>query len=157
MSTTDVNMSEKKELEVFFKNIQQGLKKFTLQEINDSFHSLLQNKEDKQKDKQKEIELVLDTVCKEYGITKDFLIKGKAKGFLQEARNVSYCILHIDLGLSIRYIAKNVFFLDWHNSVGIAIKYYKELNLDIVPDKKFKEKLEKVKNKIVLKTKNDKL
>lgn len=150
-------MSEKKELEVFFKNIQQGLKRFTLGELNESLHSILQNKEDKQKDKQKQIALVLDSVCKEYGIKRDYLIKGKSKGDLQQARNIAYCILHLDLGLSIRYIAKNVFFLEWHNSVGVAIKYHKELNTDIAPDRKFKEKLELIKSGIVSKIKNDKL
>jgi chromosomal replication initiation ATPase DnaA len=150
-------MTEKKELEVFFRNMQQGLKRFTLKELNESLHTLVNNKEDKQKDKQKQIILVLDAVCKDYGITKDYLIKGKAKGDLQQARNIAYCILHLDLGLSIRYIAKNVFYLEWHNSVGVAIKYHKELNTDIAPDKKFKEKLEKIKSGIVAKIKNDKL
>ncbi len=145
-------MSEKKELETFFKNVQQSLKKYTLGEINESLQLMANsNESDKKKDKNKEVSLVLDAVCKEYGIEKDILIYGKSKKDLQQARNIAYCILHIDLGLPIRYIAKRIFFLNWHNSVGVAIKYHKNLNLNIPPDKKFKEMLETVQKTIVLK------
>ena len=151
-------MSEKKELETFFKNIQQSLKKHSLCEINESLQSIGNNNKDTHKERQKDIGLVLDAICKEFKIEKELLIYGKSTKDLQQARNIAYCILHIDLGLPIRYIAKRIFFLNFHNSVGVAIKYHKSLNVNITPDRKFKEKLEIVQKTIVLKKeKNDKL
>ena len=82
---------------------------------------------------------------------RDILIYGKSKKDLQQARNITYCILHLDLGLPIRYIAKRIFFLNWHISVGFSIKYHKSLNMNIAPDKLFKEKLETIQKIIVLK------
>jgi chromosomal replication initiation ATPase DnaA len=151
MNTLNVNMSEKKELETFFKNVQQSLKKYTLNEINESLQLMANSETNNKKDKDKEISIVLDAICKEYSIEKDILIYGKSKKDLQQARNIAYCILHLDLGLPIRYIAKRIFFLNWHNSVGVAIKYHKSLNVNIAPDRNFKEKLETVQKTIVLK------
>lgn len=151
MESLNVNMSEKKELETFFRNVQQSLKKYTLGEINESLQLMSNSETNDKKDKNKDVSFVLDAVCKEYNIDRDILIYGKSKKDLQQARNITYCILHLDLGLPIRYIAKRIFFLNWHNSVGVAIKYYKSLNMNIAPDKLFKEKLETIQKIIVLK------
>ena len=148
---SNVIMSEKKELETFFKNVQQSLKKHSLFEINESLQSMVCSENENQKERQKDIAFVFDAICKDFDIEKDTLIYGKSKKELQQARNIAYCILHFDLGLPIRYIAKRIFFLNWHNSVGVAIKYYKGLNLNISPDRKFKEKLEIIQKAIVLK------
>ncbi len=153
MDSLNVNMSEKKELETFFKNVQQSLKRHTLFEINESLQSMINSQSDKLKDREKDINNVLDAVCKEYDIEKDILIYGKSKKDLQQARSIAYCLLHFELGLPIRYIAKRIFLLNWHNSVGVAIKYHKSLNLNIAPDRKFKEKMEIVKKTIVFKNK----
>lgn len=153
MTTLD-NYLEKRELEVFFKNIQQGLKKYTLQELNDSIGQIVNNKTDKQKDKKQQINIVIDVICGDFTISKESLLKGRGKGTIQEARKFAFCILHNDFNVPIRYIAKKVFQLNWHTSVSIAIQYYKTLNLDVKPDREFMERLQIIKNKIVEKINN---
>lgn len=147
MSQPNVNMSEKKALETFFKNVQQNLKNYSLCEINESLEWMSNNDIYKQKD----ISMILDVICEDFNIEKETLIYGKTKKELQQARNIAYCILHLDLGVPIRYIAKRIFFLKWHNSVAVAIKYHKSLNVNIAPDRKFKEKMETIQKTIVLK------
>jgi len=152
--TTLENYAEKKELEVFFKNIQQGLKKYTLQELNDSIGAIVTNKTDKQKEKKSQINIVVEVICSQFDLTKESLLNGRGKGSIQEARKYAFCILHNDFNLPIRYIAKNVFQLNWHTSVSIAIQYYKSINLDVKSDREFKERLQTIQNKIVEKVKN---
>lgn len=144
MSQPNVNMSEKKALETFFKNVQQNLKNYSLCEINESLEWMSNNDIYKQKD----ISMILDVICEDFNIEKETLIYGKTKKELQQARNIAYCILHLDLGVPIRYIAKRIFFLKWHNSVAVAIKYHKSLNVNIAPDRKFKEKMETIQKTI---------
>lgn len=148
------NYSEKRELDVFFKNIRQGLKKYTLQELNDSIGSIVYNKIDKQKEKKRQINTVIEVICNHFDLTKESLLNGRGKGIIQEARKYAFCILHNDFNLPIRYIAKNIFQLNWHTSVSIAIQNYKTLNLDIKPDREFKERLDIIQNKIVERIKN---
>ena len=153
MTTLD-NYVEKRELEVFFKNIQQGLKKYTLQELNDSLGVIVNNKTDKQQDKKQQINIVVEVICSHFDLTKESLLQGRGKGTIQEARKYAFCILHNDFQVPIRYIAKKVFQLNWHTSVSIAIQYYKTLNLDVKPDREFKERLQIIQNKIVDKINN---
>ena len=153
MTTLD-NYVEKRELEVFFKNIQQGLKKYTLQELNDSLGVIVNNKTDKQQDKKQQINIVVEVICSHFDLTKESLLRGRGKGTIQEARKYAFCILHNDFQVPIRYIAKKVFQLNWHTSVSIAIQYYKTLNLDVKPDREFKERLQIIQNKIVDKINN---
>jgi len=153
MTTLD-NYLEKRELEVFFKNIQQGLKKYTLQELNDSLGQIVNNKTDKQKDKKQQISIVVDVICGHFSLSRESLLRGRGKGTIQEARKFAFCILHNDFNVPIRYIAKNVFQLNWHTSVSIAIQYYKTLNLDVKPDREFMERLQIIQNKIVDKINN---
>lgn len=147
-------MSEKTELENFLKNIQNGLKKFTLKELNDSLYIVLRTKNGKQNPKQKYIQIVLDEVSKEFDIQLEYLINSRKRGTVQQARKIAYCILHFNLKLPIRYIAKNVFYQNWHTRVGAIIQYHNRLNLNIKPDKEFYDKLQLINQKVTEKIKN---
>ena len=149
-------MSEKTEIEELLKNIQLGLKKFTLKELNESLYYVLKSKVDKQKDKKKHIDIVINLVCAEFNLKKEQLIHGRGKGIVQDARKIAYCILHFNLNLPIRYVAKRIFFLNWHTSVGAVIQYHNSLNLSIKPDKDFKDKLDLIQTKAISKIENQK-
>ena len=62
---------------------------------------------------------------------------------------LSYCLLHDTLGLSIRYIAKNIF-SRWHNSVAAALKHYKELQpAKFKIDREFEDNLKECQTKLL--------
>ena len=54
-------MPEKKEIELLLKNIQEGLKKYSVKELNDAIITFLNKKEDKSQ----EIDYVFQIVCEE--------------------------------------------------------------------------------------------
>lgn len=145
------NMSEKQQVQQLIKSLQKGLKQYSLEEFNLALSGVLKNKAVNEKDKEKQIIIVLDSICKEYNITKDALVYEKTKRNVVQARNIAYCILHLDIKLSIRYIATRVFFLKWHNSVGVAIKNYNTLNPEIPPDKEFIDKFKKIQTEVIKK------
>lgn len=144
-------MSEKEQVQQLIKSLQIGLKQYTLEEFNEAINGALKPKTQNQKEKEKQILIVLDLICKEYSITKESLIYEKTKREIVQARNIAYCILHLNVKLSIRYIATKVFFLKWHNSVGVAIKNYNSLNPNIAPDKEFIDKFKIIQNSVIKK------
>ena len=84
-------------------------------------------------------------------LSSNHLIYEKTKREIVQARNIAYCILHLNVKLSIRSIATRVFFLKWHNSVGVAIKNYNSLNPNIAPDKEFIDKFKIIQNSVIKK------
>jgi len=151
---SDTIMCEKTELENFLKNLQTGLKKYSLKELNDSLYIVLRNRNGKQHPKQKHIKVVLEEVAKEFDIQLEYLINSRKRGNVQQARKIAYCVLHFNLKLPIRYIAKNIFYQTWHTRVGNIIQYHNRLDLNIKPDKEFYEKLQKINEKVTDKFKN---
>jgi chromosomal replication initiation ATPase DnaA len=149
------NSIAKHELEEFFKNIQNVLKKHSLQELNQSVNDFIANSYKNTRCSPKKIDIVLKVVCEEFDITKDKLIVGRGKGLVQEARKYAFVLLHQELNLTIRYIAKYVFHSKWHTSVAMAIKYYKNINLEVKPDKEFNSKFKELQTKIKAKLTND--
>ena len=113
-------MSENKDFENLLKNIQEGLKMYSVKELNEAIIKALNKKHDKTL----EIDYVLTLVCNKYGISIKTLKQKNARGKILEAKQVCYCLLNINLGLSIRYIAEKIFF-NWATSVAIGIKRLK--------------------------------
>lgn len=130
-------MTENKEIEILFKNLQDGLKNHSVKELNHALVSALNNKEDKQD----EITYVLHLVCKTYDIGTKSLKSNYMRGKVQDAKQMCYCLLHFNLGLSIRYISKRIFF-NWPTSVLLGIKRYKTANLNIKHEREFVETYE---------------
>ena len=108
-------MSETKDLELLLKNIQKGLKFFSIKELSDNIMSFLKSKESKTN----EINIILEIVQKEFSISLSKL-KSNGRGELQDAKQIAYCLLHYDLGLSVRHISTKIFD-NWHNSVLVAL------------------------------------
>jgi chromosomal replication initiation ATPase DnaA len=141
-------MNEKADIILLLKNLQMSLKKYTIKELNNAMNKVLEEETPHQKVKEMQVSLVLEEVCKQYKINRQQLIHSKASGELKQAKMIAYCLLHIQLELPIRYIAKRIFYLKWHNNVGVAIKHHKNLNPQIKPDKEFINKMENIKQQI---------
>ncbi len=137
-------MSDTKDIETLLKNIQEGLKNFTVKELNEAIIDFLNKKDDKSD----EIDYVFDLVCQEYGTSKRILKQNNVRGVLHEAKQIIYCILHFNLGLSTRYIADRVF-SNWHNSVHQGIKKFKSCDPNIKQDRIFMEKYQLLSNKFI--------
>lgn len=142
-------MSEKQDLQDFICNIQKGLKTFTIKEFSDAISCALTHKEQWSLDNNKQVGLILDLVCKEYKISRHQLIYSKLRGTINHAKMVACCLLHFELSLPIRYISTRIFFLKWHNPVGVAIRYKKNLNLSIKIHKEFNDNYNKIKNEVL--------
>lgn len=142
------NSIAKYELEEFFKNIHYVLKKHSIQELNESINNFIANNYRNTKCNPSKVNAVLNAVCNEFDITRDKLVIGRGKGVVQEARKYAFILLYQELNLTIRYIAKYVFHLKWHTSVAMAIKYYKNINENIKPDKNFITRYNKLLTKI---------
>jgi len=137
-------MPEKKEIELLLKNIQEGLKKYSVKELNDAIITFLNKKEDKSQ----EIDYVFQIVCEEYQTNIRTLKKNNIRGILQEAKQIVYCILHFNLGLSTRYIAEKIF-SNWHTSVHTGIRRYKGSNINLKQDREFLQKYELLSTKFI--------
>ncbi len=142
---------QNQELQSFFENTQQALKKVPLKELNSALVNLIKEKGETIGEIEKErVEKVLDLVAEEYSISKRTLQKSTARGNVQVARKMAYCLLHFDVGLNTRYIAKKIFD-KWQNSVSVAIQFYKRLDVKIPADKKFLNTYERLQLKITAK------
>lgn len=124
-------MSEDNHVVLLLKNLQNGLKTHSVEELNAAITVAINNREDKKAD----IDYVLNLVANAYNISiKTLMSNGRGK--IVDAKQTAYCLLHINLGLSIRYIAKCVFF-NWHTSVFTGIKRLKSANPKVKSDAEF--------------------
>lgn len=127
-------MTENKEIETLLKNLQEGLKTHSVKELNDAITTAITNKYDKKAD----IDFVLTIVSKTYEIGIKALMSNHGRGKVQDAKQMAYCLLHFNLGLSMRYIAKKIFF-NWPASVLIGINRYKTASPKVKHDVEFME------------------
>lgn len=139
------NMSKDKDLEDLLKNIQEGLKKFTIKELNDAIVEFFNKKDDKTQ----EIYYILEIVSEEFKTNVRQLKKKNVRGDLSDAKQVCYCLLHFKLGLSTRYISEKVFYSNWHSVVHKAICRYKNANISLKPDREFVDIYNKLSEKFI--------
>ena len=137
------------EVQSLLKNIVDVLKHYTLPELNEYLLGALSKKGDNH-DAEK---YILNLVCETYNISYRALIYSRSNQSVTKARQVAFCLLHFTLGLSTRYIAKRVFKLKYHNTVGSAIKMYKTLNPNMKQDREFQQSVETLKEKVISKLK----
>ena len=121
--------------QTLLKKIEAALDVYSIAELNAEIDQLMSGKHADNKD----VSLILQIVSSEFNITKINLLKSHARGYHQEARTISYALLHYVVGRSIREIAK-IFFRKNHNSVAFALKQFKELDEKIPHHKKLNEK-----------------
>lgn len=136
-------MAQTNDLTDFLKNTEKALRNNTVQELNQAVVHFLKNKDEKIE----EAHQILQIVADEFAISKRVLQKSSARGKVEIARKMAYCLLHFDLGLNTRYIAQKLFDR-WVNSVSNGIKYYKSLDLKIKQDKDFMSTYERLQLKI---------
>lgn len=142
-------MESKTEIKQLLKNIQNGLKKYTVSELSDGiFHYL--NKKD---DKTKEINHVLSVISEHYNTETANITKKYVHGTLGDAKQIFYCILHFELGLSTRFIANRVFKSNSHAHIYRGILRLKNANVLLKPDKEFIDNYNSIKEKCSKKTK----
>jgi chromosomal replication initiation ATPase DnaA len=136
---------DNQDIETLLKNIQQGLKKYSVNELNDAIVKALTDNHDKSE----EIKYVMTIVCNEFKVSEYALKNMKKRGSLQEAKQIAYCLLYFNVGLSIREIANNIFF-NWHTSVANGIKRFKKSDVQHKQDKAFIDKYIVLRNKLLL-------
>ena len=138
-------MGKSAELEQLLKNIQVGLKNYTIKELKDGIVSYFNKKDDKTF----EINTILSVVSDYYETTISTLKEKNVHGDLHDAKQLCYCLLHFQLGLSTRYIGGRVFDYNCHTNVHRGIMRYKKANMDLKPDRDFVEKYEVLKKTCV--------
>ncbi len=144
-------MSSNNDLTTFLKNTEKALKKCTVPELNEAVEAFLKTRNENTEG----IAIVLELVADTYNLTTRTLTTSNTRGKVQVARMMAYCLLHFDLGLNTRYIAKRIFG-KWQNSVNLGILYYKRLDANIKTskdsllkeDKEFMENYERLQLKI---------
>lgn len=138
------------EIQKLLKNIVDVLKTCTVPELNDYLVTVINTKEDTHEAQN----YILDLVCETYNISHRALIYSKSNQSVTKARQVAFCLLHFTLGLSTRHIANKVFHFKYHNTVASAIKIYKNLDMNIKPDREFKVSIEMLREKVTNKLNN---
>jgi chromosomal replication initiation ATPase DnaA len=137
-------MSNNTEIETLLKSIQQGLKKYGVNELNIALtKALVKDKHPKSH----EIDYVIIIVCNEFNISASQLKNSIQRGELQDAKQLAYCLLYFVVGLSTNVIANTIFF-NWKNSVSIGIARLKNIDVQHKKDKEFLDKYNYLKGKI---------
>lgn len=136
-------MNENKEVEFLLKNIQEGIKLYGIKELNEAITKSLYKKSDKAK----EIEFILETITIDFNLSRFNLLKSKKHGKVQKARQLIYCLLYFDIGLSLREIGS--VFGKYVRSISIVIENYRKLNPEFKIDKEFLEDYKKYQEKIL--------
>ena len=136
MSKLKFTMSDQNNtFQALLKKIEAALDVYSVAELNAEIDQLMLGKQSDSKD----VTLILNIVSSEFAITKINLLKSHARGSHQEARTISYALLHYVVGRPIRQIAK-IFHRKNHNGVAVALKQFKELDQKIPQHKKLQEK-----------------
>jgi chromosomal replication initiation ATPase DnaA len=138
-------MRKEKDIEDLLKSISEGLKKYTVKELNDAIVSFFNQKDDKTK----EVYFLLEIVSKEYNVNIRTLKKKNVRGDLSDAKQLAYCLLHFNLGLPTRYISEKIFQSKSHTVVHKAILRFKNANLNLKPDKEFIDKYNKLSQEFI--------
>jgi hypothetical protein len=79
---------------------------------------------------------------------KEILSKKSSSHKLSDAKKITYQLLYFELGLSIRFIASNIFGYKYHNVVGKSIRDFKSLDSKLKADREHLEKYEYLKSQI---------
>lgn len=124
-------MISKKDLVNLITNLQDALKVYSVRELNDALLIALNEKFDFKK----EVDFVMRSVASNYKVQRSLILTSKKRGEIQEARMIVYAILHYDLEISARQIAKKIF-NKYPNSILDALKKFRELE----PEKFSKDK-----------------
>lgn len=132
------------ELSDLFKNIQNGLKQYTLNEFNFLVFRILKTKNSLEK--RDEVNYIVSIVCEHYQLSKRNFMTARFGGNSTEARQIASCLLHLKIGLSQRLIAN--YYNISPRIVNVAIKKFKTIDTKIKTDREFKENYEFLEQKL---------
>jgi len=140
-------MQQDKDISILLNNIQKGLEKLSVKDLNEALVKVLREHHTKNKTSPL-VKFTLTIVCDEFKISERILLKKHSRGDLQDAKQITYCLLHFILGFTYREVATNVF-NTWqsviHNGVARLIK----CNADHKADRKFLERYERLSNELL--------
>lgn len=137
-------MANNKDFEILLKHIQNGLKEYSLSDLNDVLSSALNTN----KYMATEIEHVFLLVKQKFKINASQLKEKHVRGKIVDAKRITYCLLYYDLKIPVRYISKYIF-NNWENSVYIGIKKLENCDNRIKQDKEFMEAYKDLQAKLI--------
>lgn len=143
MSDESPQNNSGKEIHYLVKNISLGLKRLPADQLSKAVIKAMSHN-----DKKHEVDFVLESVANHFRITVTALKQKHSRGIIQDAKQIAYCLLHFNLGLTGRYIAAEIF-QNWNTSVQTGINRLKNANLDIKSDKDFQDIYLKLQDKLL--------
>ncbi len=131
---------DENELFKFIKNISVGLKQYSVRELTVAMKQVLKGTNSS------ELEFVNNAVCSYYSIShKTFKIE-KTHGNRTDARHVVFCLLFFKFGLSQISVSRS--YNVSRGTVQIALRRFRNINVNIKADREFKEAYESVSKKV---------
>jgi chromosomal replication initiation ATPase DnaA len=124
-------MKENKEVESLFKNIHEGIKFYGIKGLNNAIVKTL----NKKTGNTNEIDFIVNMICSDLNILKHNLLQSRKHGSVQKARQMCYCLLYFDVGLSLREIG--AIFNKYVRSIACVIENYRKLNPEFKLDQEY--------------------
>jgi chromosomal replication initiation ATPase DnaA len=147
--------NQHQELQLLFTNISKGIKSFgSISEFNTQISSALA----KNSKKNDVVNVVVSCVCNRFDVSPITLRNNHAGETIAYARAICFCILHFELGLSMRNICKAVLETEnkSHATVYKDIKRFRTLNENLSSDRQFKKDYDSAWDAVKVKIKDSK-
>jgi hypothetical protein len=135
--------NEKRAIEHLLRNISDALKIYTVKELNEALIAILSKKNTLST----EIDYTMSIVAEEYKISVSLLKQKHVRGKVQDAKQICYCLLNKNLGLSKRHIGEKIF-CGWVRSVSIGINRFDNANVRMKTEKEFLDTYNKLNIKL---------
>lgn len=132
--------NDQNELFKFIKSISVGLKQYSVRELTIAMKQVLKGTNSS------ELEFVNQAVCSHYGISHKTFKTEKTHGNRTDARHVVFCILFFKFGLSQISISRS--YNVSRGTIQIALRRFRDTNVNIKADREFKEAYECVSKKV---------
>jgi len=131
---------DENELFKFIKSISVGLKQYSVRELTVAMKQVLKGTNSS------ELEFVNQSVCSYYSISHKTFKTEKTHGNRTDARHVVFCILSFKFGLSQSSISRS--YNVSRGTVQIALRRFRDTNVNIKADREFKEAYEIISKKV---------
>jgi chromosomal replication initiation ATPase DnaA len=116
------NRSVSSAVSTLLKNISDGLSVLSIDELNKAISEILVKKKEKAKD----VEQLIEIVCKEFKLSKKALKEKYSRNNIYSAKIILFVIMNKHIGMSKRSIAK--LFDTFPNSVNVAVIHFEQMN-----------------------------
>ena len=126
----DQERSVSSAVSTLLKNISDGLSVLSIDELNRAISEILVKKKEKTKD----VEQLIEIVCKEFKISQKALKEKYSRNNIYSAKIILFVIMNKHIGMSKRSIAK--LFDTFPNSVNVAVIHFEQMNPEKFKDDK---------------------